>query len=223
MIRKIIGVTVGTTMNPKKIAGNMPAHKYSWNDLTDKPFGEVEGFEITWDGNTEDKIYTQFVEVIEGTCPEDENYKTYLISELTPSDEDLKKGIVTVVSIVDGETITEDVALSELWDLVANEQENVTAVSVVVVCRKDNTVLEMRDGEDSPVVEYTMTFPKAGVYFVCRTSEYGKDYVSRLHIPGEVEPLDEKFIPDTIATKEYVHQLLGTNIEDIASLIGGDA
>lgn len=28
---------------------------YSWNDLTDKPFGEVGGDTLTWDGNTEGK------------------------------------------------------------------------------------------------------------------------------------------------------------------------
>lgn len=78
--------------------------------------------------------------------------------------------------------------------------------------------------KDNCVTQQGVTFPKAGVYFSCRNIGNSYNiYVSKIVTKWEGKKLDEVYIPDTIATKEYVHQLLGTSIEEIASLIGGDA
>ena len=51
--------------------------------------------------------------------------------------------------------------------------------------------------------------------FIHGRTHYEKD--------GVVKQLDDKFIPDTICRKDYVDQLLGANVAEVASLVGGDA
>ena len=218
MNRKIIGVTVGTTLNPKKIAGNAE-HSHSWNDLTDKPFGETEGLEITWDGNTEGLEYV----VIEGGLTEEMFRAFYLVSDETVSNDNLlgmtytREEVITVGEPSDPETLTGCIDEQTLQDWINGGwiTDDFVLGEDYVIARKDNCDVE------------GIVFPKKGIYFQY-VNQNSSDldaysYTSKLLIPGSIKQLDEKFIPDTICRKEYVDQLLGASIEEIASLIGGDA
>lgn len=187
------GVRVDT-IDPKYL----PEHEHSWNNLTDKPFGESEAIEITWDGNL-DSIETKVV-ISEDIINETNYSKHYLcyVSDKVPSNEELigNTFAYTGGNIVDqafvepyvdkmlisdrGSTLTEDIA-NMGWE--------------VYVVRKDN--LEYV-AYDTPIV-----FPKAGIYFnyvVDSGSNYGRfSYASALTIPSEVSHLDEKYIPNTVA------------------------
>ena len=243
MERKIIGVTVGTPLNPQRIIEDIPNgggsfassigydnstsgleaenvqeavdrlsseiayHKHSWNDLTDKPFGETDGVEITWDGNTEG--ITEIVAV--------GNMTFYLVSETDVPNDVLKNGTTTITHTPSGNTTVFENASS--WTAYENggfiNDDIAALVETIVVVHTDNTTITTPIGD--------CTFAKKGVYFGEYVDDDSRTITTKLVCSGEVKQLDEKYIPDTIATKEYVDQLFGTNLAEVASLVGGDA
>ena len=380
MNRKIIGVTVGTTLNPKKIAGNAE-HSHSWNDLTDKPFYEIEGGSVTltFDGNMTTKenvvevlnpetgsVLGHYIKLSDDvpevsqlvgatvvgifndierdfTIGDDvsaftgdlanigmSGLKGYYIGEsFIAIQEDSKiiignelvftKGIWTMMYVSEsagktyGKSLTYNVPeivkqldmkfipdalkthyvipggkVTYTFDGDVEKYENVPfeidsdtgnvrvyyvkiadeyyepsqlagAEACAILNGKEYSVAITEDlvakfigdikelipiaADDSGYmfqelllfIKEPITIPAGeppydfeivlsrGIWTIYRIID--QIYYKSLTITGEeqVKQLDEKFIPDTIATKEYVHQLLGTNIEDIASLIGGDA
>ena len=77
----------------------------SWNDLSDKPFGDFPtgGDTLTWDGNTEG------LEV----C----NECMYRVSDVVPSLDDLKKGITVSLMVFDGTIRSIEVPESDVVEL----------------------------------------------------------------------------------------------------------
>lgn len=232
MSRKIIGVTVGTTINPKKLAGGaseeqiaqiakntedisqlsseIANHKHSWNDLEDKPFGETDAIEITWDGNTEG---LEYVDIGEDT-------KVYYISDVVLSNEEVRNSTVEyTLPLTD---VTNSISTADAYDVYVSAgcvTDDYVFTEQFVVTRNDNTDVDF-SALDGTIVH----FPKAGVYFYCDIdNELAPMYISKLATSASIKQLDEKYIPDTICRKEYVDQLLGTNIAEVASLVGGDA
>lgn len=143
----------------------------SWNDLTDKPFGEEgTGAVIEWDGDTEGR------EML--SCPS-ENETFYKISDLTPSYEDLLGGNIDDINEWVDKTISSDNIT--LYDDVA-----VVGSSFAVFYKADVTVNHYG---------YEYTAPSTGIYglwneyYQLMKLSYGSVFV---------EQLDDKFIPDTI-------------------------
>lgn len=222
MIKKIIGVTVGTTMNPKKIAWNAE-HSHSWNDLTDKPFFEVEGetVEYTFDGDVEKYENVPF-EIDSDTG----NVRVYYVKIADEYYEPSQLAGAEACAILNGKeysvAITEDLVAKFIGDIkelipIAADDSGYMFQELLLFIKEPITIPA---GE--PPYDFEIVLSR-GIWTIYRIID--QIYYKSLTITGEeqVKQLDEKFIPDTIATKEYVHQLLGTNIEDIASLIGGDA
>ena len=224
MIRNIIGATVGTTMNPKKIAGNAE-HSHSWTELTDKPFYEEGGIEITWDGNTDGLEIVSFYDD-EGNELDTFIASVYKVSDLTPTKDEIKGSVLEIAQYENGEkgeslTLSSENATDEYESIDGvYERSNgkvVTLGMYMMVAYEDNAVLSI------PEAGFSISLPKAGTYFYRENQSENYGFVSKVTIPGSIKQLDMKFIPNTIATKEYVDQLLGTSVEEIASLVGGDA
>lgn len=101
----------------------------SWNDLTDKPFGEVAGGNvIKWDGNTEGMTEVSF--------PVAEGMTYYKVSDLTPSAEEiLEKNEVSLITrgnpqdieVVDGGIISEGVIIVNDYNVFRYEETSFPA------------------------------------------------------------------------------------------------
>ena len=141
----------------------------SWNDLTDKPFGEESAnMIIEWDGNIEGRDQLS----VDG-----EQGPLYKISDLTPTEEELR---TFVIEATDGTNTIE--YTEELFNFVAGE--NVLTGAVLIVL---HDVVGYMDGS-------TITAPSPGVYAL---SENG--YVSKFSYSATTtKKLDSKFLPDDI-------------------------
>lgn len=149
----------------------------SWNDLTDKPFGEetttvYEPFSLTWDGNTEG--LTHFAN------------RVFKISDLVLTDEQIKTAQVTLST---GSTTL----LANSWSMMASTgdiTEDYTSWGhTCVFVRK------------SGVKAHGFTYPEPGIY----SENYRGYYVESLAISAPVEQtktvvkkLDMKYLPDNV-------------------------
>ena len=152
---------------------------YSWNDLTDKPFGEQGMEPIIWDENTEGLVSFDILADMGG----DGTTLAFKVSDLTPSKEEFLGGILTIRQESLGEralNLTDET-------LMFNEEAGVllhTGLWLVVIYA------------DKPMAQYT----PAGIYFLKDLD--GVESTLSLAFPeslSNVKPIDEKFIPDTIA------------------------
>lgn len=152
----------------------------SWNDLTDKPFGEIiettETDTLAWDGDT-----TGLYSVID---------EAYLVSDAVPTLEELQQG----------GTITSNVEGMEEETFGADGEDSISAIAEDIIQLGENgmVLIVLKDGavfEDGGI-----TFEKAGIYFYKSTEDAG-GYITSLAINGytftttttTVKQLDEKY------------------------------
>ena len=154
----------------------------SWNDLTDKPFGEttdtVGSDTLTWDGNTEGLVSAETGE-----------FTFYKIADDVFSDEQIK---TMTISASIGQTFV----VADLW-------EQAQGVSIFVA--EDYTIAMMmacirKDG----VVYDNVIFPEKGLYVASIPDAFYIDRITSTDpifttTATTVKPIEEKYIPDTIA------------------------
>ena len=129
----------------------------SWNDLTDKPFGEevVYGDTLTWDGNMEGKTTVE-------VALDDGMLYLVKVSDVVPTIDDLSNGVTATVSgmgsmeIPAEETMTGD--------------GYINAGNAMFVVSTPNTTVE----------EIGLTFAETGTYFMSQDGMY----ISELTING---------------------------------------
>lgn len=175
---------------PKETSGGVS----SWNDLTDKPFGEtiVQGDTMTWDGNTEGRVVVDLTEQMGVPI------RYVHISDTVPTLADFVNGSVET-SLVDGELNTIELTSEEISSRHTGNAIALDSFSVVLV---DNAMV------DVDVLGITIIFPKAGVYASeVDTSSLGGMKVQSysLQIPGytgftktEIKPIDTKYLPGAV-------------------------
>ena len=163
----------------------------SWNDLTDKPFYEEWGHIII----NKPEINESF-SIMEG-----ETSRTlYKISNLKPTKEEL---VGCLFTSEDGETgeITED--------YFAPEGQFIGMIGFepgVFVVYNQKVIINPSSSSD-----HTVTFPSTGIWIVGQ----GYDIFSSLEYDGwNVHPLDEKFIPNSIARKSDIRDISWNNLID---------
>ena len=147
----------------------------SWNDLEDKPFGEIPGDTLTWDGNTDGMV--SFVDEYE-----DETF--YKMSDSLPTEEELEVSVTK--AYVNGEIQTYE------------GEENVVApnepnISIVDVDGNDCVIVILESGVRGAT--------EPGVYFRKHTDD---SYIQSLTIPGytgftTTKKIDSKYLPDNIS------------------------
>lgn len=169
----------------------------SWNDLTDKPFGEttVTKDAITWDGNT-DGLYN-----VTGLF--------YHVSEAIPTLEDLQQGGSLVFGGIE----------------MPFTNSNVLDVSVVGMGNDAILILNGSDplagvvlkaGATVTMQGFTVTFERAGIYFMNSTA-YGA-YTSSLTInnyefvENKIKTLDPKYLPSADTDTDIIFTTNGTDV-----------
>lgn len=163
----------------------------SWNDLTDKPFGEttVMGDTLTWDGNTSG-LYN-----VLGML--------YLVSESVPTLEELQQG-GTITFNVNGEVITETFTSDGVIDLSSDGMaENLIIVfgedAVVYIATQDNATLVEEDE--------TTTFEKAGIYFITQDGSFYSAFTINGYTDFEmveIKTIDPKYLPSGSDSGKFV-------------------
>ena len=163
----------------------------SWNDLTDKPFYEEWGHVTI----NKPEIIESF-SIMEGETP-----VTFCkISNLKPTKEEL---VGCLFTSEDGETVE----ITE--DYFAPEDQFIGMISFepgMFVVYNQRVIIN-----PSSSSEHTVTFPSTGIWIVGQ----GYDNFSSLEYDGwNVHPLDEKFIPDSIARKSNIKDVGWNNLVD---------
>ena len=151
----------------------------SWNDLTDKPFGETASVSdtLTYDGTpTDTKITPSLMEGVE----------VYWVNESTPTIEQFKSGTATVYQ---GEFV--EMNLDSVTQAATDNLYMVPGLCFVVNVDDYTTPEE--------VTGTSIYFPKKGIYI---TVENGVSYVPTITIPDfefvtgvAIKPLDSKYLP----------------------------
>lgn len=156
----------------------------SWNDLTDKPFGEEGRAPITWDGNTEGLPAI----TINGTPLV---YKVSDVIILTH-----RELVGATFTMSDGTTDTlEESNLGGAENL--DKNNGVVLIGELYMLSVSDIDLTKNLFAESFGDDVTVDIPETGTYFIY-SPNYG--YMSSLEFPGGgIKTLDEKFIPDTIA------------------------
>ena len=196
VVKKSIEVkTLDETYIPDSISRTN--HEHSWEDLTDKPFGEGESIDITWDGDIS-QIETMVVK---------NDYTAYCyVSDLTPSNEQMSNAMWREWTKID---LDQELYPFEQETQMYNEDYFFAPcyMNHVVVVRKDNVEC---DG---------LVFPKAGIYFgwsAVLSIEHGEvnAYINCLVISGNIQTLDDKFISSSIARVSDVSSKITTALSD---------
>ena len=132
----------------------------SWNDLTDKPFGEttVMGDTLTWDGDMTGKVY------VELEYPVDDEGNTtpayfVKVSNVVPTFEELQSGGTTIAT-QGGDAVTsewgydKDQYYIDMGTVMLDE-----ALTLPIIVKEDNTDL-------TETLGMPLVFPKKGIYFI---------------------------------------------------------
>lgn len=178
---KYLPESVATKEYVDKTLENAGGGVTSWNDLTDKPFGEttVKGDTLTWDGNTEGRV------LLEDVADAMEMSKICHISDEVITLEQLKNGLrYEIVYKMDTDPYILELSYEELAELQAGDT---IVFEGNIFVAKDNTTI------------FGFTFPKAGIYMCWDDEEFAQ---ASLTIPGYtgftttvVKPLDEQYMP----------------------------
>lgn len=154
----------------------------SWNELLDKPFETIYSNTLTWNGNTEG------LEVVS----HDDLGTLYKVSDVDATTYMVENGFsCSDKKFGDSYEYTPS-EVKELYETVGT-----VGTSLFVVAPTDN--YNFMD---------VVTFPSKGIWFIY--DEANNEYCTSLTIPNSnifevgVKPLDEKFIPDSIARVEEV-------------------
>lgn len=158
----------------------------SWNDLTDKPFGEIgQAEDLAWDGNITG------LEVVNG--------QLYKVANITPTYDDLRNGFS--VTLNDGYVFNYNTS-------------NLNYVSPFIKCANDFfwVVLEDTTYNGSALTKGTYFMQSGGTYTALLT-------INDYEIPQntEIKTLDMKFIPEEVATKEYIETSYQTKTDSTLS------
>jgi hypothetical protein len=175
---------------------------------------EEKGEGIIWDGNTDG--LTKVVKELEadGVLMRLTGYK---MSDETPSIDEIVGKECFVIEIENGETsytITEDscIVFADNGSYLVGEDLN------IIVCLDDNTVLPLTElmGIGGDIV-----CPEAGIWF----TQIAADGVviaqtTSLRLPDTLVPINEKFVPDTIARKKDLDEAISSLDSALAFAIG---
>ena len=163
-------------------------HIHSWNTLTDKPFGEERGYSETEFSNT--LTWSENVDDYESFYYEPWGSTFVKVSDLTPTLDEVSNSTITSNS---------DKVYSECFGYY---QDDVICLEggyyCIYIVHNDNAI--MRE----------VVFPTKGIYFLYYVDEYATSLTTpNYQFPKSVinvNTLDEKYIPDTIARKSDVAQ-----------------
>ena len=183
-------------------------HEHSFNDLKDKPFGEEKAFEpIVWDGNTEG------LESI--VIPANDDINRLEIVFYKVADEYIK---IADADEVESYTILAEIGGKEQIQIMTPEITTQMGLDFVTVsehgCIFEGYIVSS-DGQvqypDSSVVV------PSGVWFVKNSiAEIGLTaYVTEFIPSVTTKPIDEKYIPDTIATTIYVDEQIASEVANL--------
>ena len=166
----------------KKITKDLeerPAGVSSWEDLEEKPFGEIgvpNSETLEWDGTPTEIQVT----LIDGIV-------YYLVSERAPSEEKLFQAGAKVDLLNNG--VEKSIELENL----PGTSGKVQYLEILAVAYEDDAYCEEMD----------ITFPKKGTYFV--KSQVGSENIQtiRLYVPDysfdyEIKKIDPKYLPGTM-------------------------
>jgi hypothetical protein len=151
----------------------------SWNDLTDKPFGEEGIAPITWDGDIAGRTKAVLAEG-----------ETYSQGWAKVSDRIFSAD----------ELLNATVSPNAMGDIVLDESQITDMGGAIKV--GDGVIYSVYDTNFTLTgTNYSVQFPETGTYFMYLYPDGGSPmYVTSLVLSGDtVKTLDEKFIPDTIA------------------------
>ena len=172
-----------------------PERVISWNDLTDKPFGDETFGPVTFDGNTEGKDIIQLART---------NY-IKISDEFLPSDQAMGAAVTFTNKndgTVESDTITTMHPASDIFGFQDTQ-------SYVAYCNFSGTVAPAIIGINSDE-EYGGYAITKGVYINVRVKN--SYYVSEITSPSVIKTLDEKYIPDTIARVSDIQTAIGNAI-----------
>lgn len=145
----------------------------------------VEPWKIEWDGNTNN------IDTVVTT--DDVTSELYLVSDATPSIEELKQAYVTI-HMIDGDQHYSS-PIAEIWDMLEQSGmigEKFAFLQFCSVVYEDN--FEYSVEEDGETL--SLTFPKKGVYFAYVPE--ADAYVSKLEVPWQGKKLEYHFMPDEL-------------------------
>lgn len=159
----------------------------SWNDLKDKPFGEISetgGDTVYYDG----ELREPYVDLGKGMF-------LVKVSDAVPTVSDLEGKIITILTNELGVVTKFLVSLHS--PLISVFDDGCILIDFILIIPTDNYVLE--DNGD------TLVFPNKGVYFYNIDDGYDA-YISAMTIPdytgfSEIKKIDSKYIPDNIMHK----------------------
>ena len=175
---EVTGMKADIQANADALAELAPVAKTgSWNDLEDKPFGEIgSGVVIEWDGNTEGLESS-------GSFAD---FDSYHVSNLTPSIDEMIGGSL---AFSDGQLLE----VTEDWVVTVADGVVIVGEFSVFVVYKENATFTHGDT--------TFSFPKTGMYFLRSRPDISVFYTSSFTYGGgsSVKTLDEKYIPSSIA------------------------
>lgn len=164
----------------------------SWNDLTDKPFGEEGLAPITWDGVVGDRTTAVIGEDESGTA---------LFVKVSDKILSADTYVGSTVATQSGQSIT-------LEPSHVVEMGGVLVAGELMVVTVANDEFSTNLGGLAPI---DILFPEAGTYFIYQhviDTDLGTEYdiyTASVSFTGStIKTLDEKFIPDTIARKADV-------------------
>ena len=174
----------------------------SWNDLTDKPFGEEQAFEpIYWDGSTEGRDVLDLSAIGYGVF--------YKVSDHAITLEELADMSTALGSRVFsyGFEFLRDGKWMQSLSYDHSHSWLVQDAAFFVHCGEESDIsraafgllLIYQAGEFNGVV-----VPSVGTY---ATFPFGDVSAFRMtRVPETIKPLDEKYLPESIATKTYVDE-----------------
>ena len=149
----------------------------SWNDLTDKPFGDspTGGDALKWDGNTEGLVSA--------------GGSAYKVSDAIPTMADLANGCTITLST--GETF--EITADNMGDLVID----FTVSGMPGIAIAEFALIALEDNADLSEIYGSFVAPKKGVYFM----NLDGMFTSSLTIPGytgfpSTKKIDPKYLPE---------------------------
>jgi hypothetical protein len=154
----------------------------SWNDLTDKPFGEEGIAPIAWDGNTEGR---------DACTVEDSSFSLYKVDDR-----------VFTVDQLDGATLFMSYNGTEssqpiTKDMCFGNDSTVVCGEMMVMSSSVTGEVSITSASGNMSLSAVLNIPSTGTYFVDMSS-MGL-IMTRVEFPAQLKQLDEKYIPDTIA------------------------
>ena len=178
------GLTMdGNTL--KSSGGKQVQTDWNQNDATAKdyiknrPGGYEEGFEITWDGDTTNRV---------SITAEGMPFAWYKMSDKILTADDIIGGIVTEVN----NGVSESFVLTSAA-VVREDYGVMTSDGMIILAAQQGTYVCTIGG-------FSISIPETGVYFTYMNSVGTTIYASSLS-NITVHPFDDKYIPNTIARK----------------------